>query len=63
MDHPEPEERPRPYRSLPEDQVEGAQAAFLMALPGFGEDVEYGPGRGRWCVGVNSAGTYVPTSS
>lgn len=46
MHEPEPgEERPRPYRPLPEDQVEGAQAAFLMAHPECGEAVEIWRGR------------------
>ena len=42
------EERPRPYRELPEDHVEGAEAAFLIAHQACGEDVELW--RGPWSL-------------
>lgn len=48
MDPEHREERPRPYRELPENQVEGAQVAFIMAHSGCGESVEIW--RGPWSL-------------
>lgn len=55
------EEHPRPYRPLPEDQITGAQAAFLLAHPACGEDVELWRGEWSlvcWCERCSDLRTY-----
>lgn len=61
MDSEHHEERPRPYRELSEDQVEGAQVAFLMAHPNCGEDVDIWRGEWSlvcWCESCQDLRTY-----
>jgi hypothetical protein len=61
MDSEHREDRPRPYREIAEDQVEGAQVAFLMAHPSCGEavDIRRGPwSLVCWCEQCNDLRTY-----
>lgn len=61
MDPEHREDRPRPYREIAEDQVEGAQVAFLMAHPSCGEAVDIWRGPWSlvcWCEQCNDLRTY-----